>query len=74
VSSGFEVFDFSHERVKRVVRLFAGFVFTKASALCRFLYLNQRIPDDQKNKNRKTKLEKEKSPISLHLSRPLHLQ
>jgi len=39
MGSGFEGFDFSHEGVKRVVGLFAGFVSVIASAPHCFLYL-----------------------------------
>jgi len=39
MGSGFEGFDFSHEGVKRVVGLFAGFVSVMASAPHCFLYL-----------------------------------
>jgi len=41
MGSGFEWFDFSHERVKWVVGLLIGFVFAIASAPCNFLYVNQ---------------------------------
>jgi len=50
MGSGLEVFDFCHQGVKRVVGLFIGFVFAIASAPCNFLYLNQRIYDDNKKK------------------------
>jgi len=53
MGSGFEGFDFSYEGVKRVVRLFMGFVFAMASAPCDFLYLNQRIYDDKKTEEQK---------------------
>jgi len=50
VGFGLEEFDFSHEGVKRVVGLLIGFVSVIASAPYCFLYLNQRIHDDKKNK------------------------
>jgi len=48
MGSGLDGFDFSHQGVKRVVGLFIGFVFAIASAPYDFLYLNQRIYDDDK--------------------------
>jgi len=61
MGSGLEGFDFSHEGVKRVVGLFTGFVSVIASAPHCFLYLNQRIHDNNnKNKNKN----KKKPPIS----------
>jgi len=64
MGSGFEGFDFSHEGVKRVVGLFTGFVSVIASAPYCFLYLNQRIHDNNnKNKNNKIKIKnKKKTP------------
>jgi len=50
MGSGFQRFDFSHEGVERVVGLFTGFVLIIASAPYCFLYLNQRINDNKKNK------------------------
>jgi len=67
MGSGLEGFDFSHEGVKRVVGLFAGFVSVIASAPHCFLYLNQRIRDI-KRKKKKSRL------FPFRLSRPLHLQ
>ena len=69
MGSGSEGFDFSHERVKRVVGLFVGFVSVIASAPYCLLYLNQRIHDKKKKREIK-----KKPRISFHLSRPLHLQ
>ena len=57
MGSGSEGFDFSHEGVKRVVGLFAGFVSVIASAPYCFLYLNQQIHDIKKKK------EEKKSPL-----------
>jgi len=71
MGSGSEGFDFSHEGVKRVVGLFAGFVSVIASAPYCFLYLNQQIHDIKKKKEEKKK--KKRAPYFLHLSRPLHL-
>jgi len=68
MGSGLEGFDFSYEGVKQVVGLFTGFVSVIASAPYCFLYLNQRIHDIKKNK------EKKKPFISFYLSHPLHLQ
>ena len=67
MGSGFEGFDFSYEGVKRVVGLFIGFVFAIASAPCDFLYLNQRIYDD--DKNNKYKKIKKKCIIAPRFSR-----
>ena len=53
MGSGLEWFDFSHEGVKRVVGLFIGFVSVIASAPHCFLYLNQRIHDNNKKKKKK---------------------
>jgi len=61
MGSGLEGFDFSHEGVKRVVGLFAGFVSVIASAPHCFLYLNQRIHDVKKEKEKK----KEKKPLNM---------
>jgi len=63
MGSGFKMSDVSHERVKRVVGLFIGFVFAIASAPCDFLYLNQQIYDDKKKKKEKT--EKKRAPYFL---------
>jgi len=47
-------FGLSHNKVKRAVGLFIGFVFAIASAPCGFLYLKQRIHDlKRKKKNKK---------------------
>jgi len=54
---GLEGFDLSHEGVKRVVGLFTGFVSVIASAPQCFLYLNQRIHDDKKKREKKRKKE-----------------
>jgi len=56
MGSGLEGFDFSHERVKRVVGLFIGFVSVIASAPYCFLYLNQQIHDIKKKKKKKCPL------------------
>jgi len=53
MGSGLEGFDFSHERVKRVVGLLMGFVSVIASAPYLFLYLKQGIHDIKKEKKKK---------------------
>jgi len=63
--SGLEGIDFSHQEVKRVVGLLIGFVSVIASAPYCFLYLNQRIHDN--NNNNKNK----KAPYFLHSLRYL---
>ena len=69
MSSGFERFDFSHEWLKRVVGFLIGFVFAIANTPCNFLYLNQRIYDKIKKKEKWKKRKKNPHPL---LS-PLHL-
>jgi len=50
MGSGLKGFDFSHEGVQWVVGLFTGLVSVIASAPHGFLYLNQRIHDNNKIK------------------------
>jgi len=64
MGSGLEGFDFSHEGVKRVVGLLAGFVHAIASAPREFLYLSYLEINEhmiQKKKRKKKKRKKRKS-------------
>ena len=70
MGSGLDGFDFSHEGVKRVVGLLEGFVHAIASAPREFLYLSYL----EINEHMIQKKKKKKTPLSLHPSRPLHLQ
>jgi len=66
MGSGFRGFDFSHERVKRVVGLLKGFVHAIASAPREFLYLSYlEINEDKRKKGKKWKKKEKKAPYFL---------